>query len=297
MYAIGLCVDEQYLLPSLVTLGALAETLSPADRRDAAVRILTLDLTRQHAATMAAYVARIGFGSFALRWARPSSRALMVDDDYITETAYLRFQFTQRFLDRPYLIYVDADTLPVDDITGPLEDLGAGRLGLVADEFNSAIGQRTALPGLAEDRPDLLGRPYYNSGMWWTSAELLATIRAGVETALLTGRRYLFHNDQDALNLWLLDHSHVQPVPGRYNTYELSRFLARSDWTRRRTTRNPHPTDTALLHFVGRAKPWLTTTPPTEHVRLYRRALTRTTRELRRLGDHSVDAQAFGRRS
>ncbi|GII78433.1 hypothetical protein Sru01_34150 [Sphaerisporangium rufum] len=291
MYAFGLCVDEQYLLPSLVTLGSLAETISAAERRSAAVRVLTLDLTRQHAATMAAFVDRIGFGSFGLRWARPSRRALKVDDDYITETAYLRFKFTRRFLDRPYLIYVDADTLPVDDITGPLADLGTDRLGLVADEFNSTIGQRTALPGLAQDRPDLAGRPYYNSGMWWTSADLLDTIRAGVEVALATGRRYLYHNDQDALNLWLLDHPHVQPVPGRYNTYELSRFLARSDWTRRHTTRDPHPTDPALLHFVGSAKPWLTTTPSTEHVRLYRTALARTSRELRRLGDLGIDAQ------
>lgn len=29
MYAFGLCVDERYLLPSLVTLSSLADSLTP----------------------------------------------------------------------------------------------------------------------------------------------------------------------------------------------------------------------------------------------------------------------------
>ncbi len=297
MYAFGFCVDESYLLPSLVALGSLADTLSPRDRRGSAVRVLTLDLTRQHAATMADFVCAIGFGSFDLQWARPLSAALMVDDAYITETSYLRFQFGRRFLDRPYLIYVDADTLALDDITRPLEELGPGRLGLVADEFNPAIGHCRALPGLSADRPDLVGRPYFNAGMWWTSTDLLPEIRAGAEQALRSGRRYIFHNDQDALNLWLLDEDRVQPVPGRYNSYELGRFLSRSAWTHRFTGRNPYPSDAALLHFVGSAKPWLTTTPPTEHVRLYRTALSRTIRQVRRLGDLGVEVARCERRA
>ncbi len=296
MFAFGFCVDEQYLLPTLVAMESLAATLPPAARREAAVRVLTLDLTRQHVATMADLAARIGFGSFDLAWVRPMRQALLVDDDYITVTAYLRFQFTPEFVGRPYLIYVDADTLAVDDITPPLHTLGKHRLGLVADEFIPAVGRGLALPGLTADQPDLAGRPYYNSGMWWAPVELLATVRAGVGRVLTTQRRYIFHNDQDALNLWLLNSDAAHPVPRRFNTYELARFLDRSNWTRRYTTRTPHPADLALLHFVGREKPWLPTCPPTEHTRLYRAHLTATMRTLGRLGDLTLDAPRWGRR-
>ncbi|WP_328913176.1 MULTISPECIES: glycosyltransferase family 8 protein [unclassified Streptomyces] len=294
MYAFGLCVDERYLLPSLVTLSSLADSLTPAARREAAVRVLTLDLTPQHATTMADLVRRAGFGSFDLRWARPMRTALMADDDYITVTAYLRFNFTTVFVDRPYLIYIDADTLALDDMSLPLGRLRGNQLGLVADEFNPAIGQCKALPGLADDRPDLHGRPYFNSGVWWLPTTMLAPVRAGVRHALRSGGKYIFHNDQDALNLWLLDQDDVvQPVPGRFNRFELARFLERSNWTRRYTTRSPHATDTALLHFVGSAKPWLPNCPTTAEVSLYRSQLWRTLGHLDRLGDLSLHAPPF----
>ncbi len=290
MYTFGLCVDERYLLPSLVTISSLAGTLSPAARRAAAVRVLTPDLSRQHAATMADLVRRLGFGSFDLQWVRPMAGALMVDDDYITVTAYLRFHFTADFVTRPYLIYLDADTIVVDDISAPLHNLDDCRLGLVADEFNPAIGHCRALPGLAEDRPHLRGRAYFNTGAWWASVGMLRHVRAGVQRALRLGRGYIFHNDQDALNLWLLTEDVVQPVPGRFNRYELARFLERSDWTRRYTNRSAYASDAALLHFVGSAKPWLPTCPVTEDVRLYRSHLRRTLRHVHRLGDLSIDA-------
>jgi lipopolysaccharide biosynthesis glycosyltransferase len=293
MFAFGLCVDERYLLPSMVTLESLAGTLPPAVRRDAAVRVLTLDLTRQHAETMADLARRLGFGSFDLRWARPMESALVPDNEYITVTAYLRFQFTPQFVGRPYLIYVDADTLAVDDISPPLHDLDGHRLGLVVDEFNPWVGRGHALPGLAQDRPDLVGRPYFNSGMWWAPVGLLGAVLIGVQRVLLTQSRYIFHNDQCALNLWLLSTGAARPVPGRYNNYELARFLDRGDWTRRYTHRSPHATDAALIHFVGSAKPWLPSCPPTEHTRLYRDHLRRCLRTLRRLGDLSIDTAAW----
>lgn len=296
MLAFGLCVDERYFLPSLVTLTSLAESLTPASRKEAAVRVLSLDLAPQHAATMAEIARRLGFGSFDLRWARPMPSAVMADDDYITETAYLRFGFTPAFVDRPYLIYVDADTLALDDLTPPLNLLLDDQLGLVADEFNPAIGRCKALPGLAEDRPDLVGRRYFNSGLWWLPTHLLPRVRAGVLGALREGRKYVFHNDQDALNLWLLDEPVVCPVPHRYNSFELARFLERGDWVRRYTAREPDPTDAALVHFVGSAKPWQPSCPPTALVRLYRTQLHQTLRQLDRLGDQSLTAPGFRRR-
>jgi lipopolysaccharide biosynthesis glycosyltransferase len=289
MYAFGLCVDERYLLPSLVTINSLADTVSAAARRAAAIRVLTPDLSRNHAATLADLVRRLGFGSFDLRWARPMNGALMADNNYITVTTYLRFGFTPGFVARPYLIYLDVDTIVADDIAVPLDDLNGHRLGLVADEFNPAIGRGGALPGLADDRPDLQGRAYFNTGVWWASVGLLDQVRAGVRRALSVGRRYIFHNDQDALNLWLLTEDVVQPIAGRFNRYELARFLERSDWTRRYTTRPPHATDAALLHFVGSAKPWQPTCPTTDHVRLYRSHQRRALRHVHRLGDLSID--------
>ena len=295
MFAFGLCIDEQYFLPSLVTLTSLADTLTPAARKEAAVRVLSLDLTPQRAVTMAELIRRLGFGSFDLRWARPMPSAVMADDDYITETAYLRFGFTPTFVDRPYLIYVDADTLALDDLFPPLNLLDGNQLGMVADEFNPAIGHCKALPGLAEDRPDLVGRRYFNSGMWWLPTALLPRVHAGVLRALRMGGKYVFHNDQDALNLWLLDEPVVCPVPRGYNSFELARFLERGDWVRRYTSRESDPTDAALVHFVGSAKPWLPSCPPTALVRQYRAQLRHTLRQLDRLGDLSVTAPAFRR--
>ncbi|MFG1877481.1 glycosyltransferase family 8 protein [Sphaerisporangium sp. NPDC049003] len=298
VYAFGLCVNERYLMPALVTLESLARALPTADRRDAAVRVLTLDLTRQHAATMADLAARFGFGSFDLRWARPASMAVMADTAYITVTAWLRFQFTPAFIGRPYFVYVDADTLVVDDISTPLDGLPADQLGLVADEFAPTVGKGQALPGLTRDRPELAGRPYFNGGMWWASTAMLASVRRGVSNALKTGRRYIFHNDQDALNLWLLASGSVHAVPRRFNTFELARFLELSDWPRRYTprARTPNATDAALLHFVGSAKPWLPSTPVTQHVRLYRHHLDATLRQVQQLGDLSFDAPRWRRR-
>lgn len=45
MYAFGLCIDQHYFLPGLATLAGPADSLTPAARRNAAVRVLTLDLT------------------------------------------------------------------------------------------------------------------------------------------------------------------------------------------------------------------------------------------------------------
>ncbi|MEU6145063.1 glycosyltransferase [Streptomyces sp. NPDC047081] len=295
MIAYGFCIDERYVLPALVTIGSLAETLRPVERRQAAIRVLTLDLTRQHAATLGEVVRRAGFGSFRLRWAAPPRGAVMADTDYISVTAYLRFAFTPEFVERPYLIYLDADTLVVDNLAAPFNRLREGQLGLVPDEFNPCIGYRgQALPGLADDRPELRGLPYFNAGMWWTTPSALHTIREGVCSALRTGKRYIFHNDQDALNLWAASTAGVvTAVDAPYNRFELARFLECSDWPRRYTSRAAYPTDTAVLHFVGSAKPWLPGCPPTDDVRLYRTALDRTLRMVDRLGDHSISAPRF----
>lgn len=292
MYAFGLCVDERYLLPSLVTINSLADTLDPRARRDVALRVLTLDLTRPHVDTMADLARRVGFGSFDLRWCRPSRGSCIVEGSYITITTYLRFRFAPAFVQRPYLIYLDADVLALDDVSAPLAELADDRLGVVRDEFNTAVGESPALPGLVDRWPALHGRTYYNAGVLWTPTLLLSSIHLGVERALTHGRKYIHHNDQDALNLWLLASATAQAMPARFNRFEVGRFLERGDWVRRVVRRPLHSADAALLHFVGPLKPWLAWCPVTEGVRLYRSHLRDTRRRIRRLGDLSIDVAA-----
>lgn len=302
VYAVGMCVDERYLLPALVTIGSLADALSPAARRETALRVLALDISRGHAETMAAYARDAGFGSFDLRWGRPPQPSALAEASYITVTTYLRFSFTLRFLARPYLVYLDADVLVLGDLSAPLADIarsGAHAVGMVADEFNPHVGTGTALPGLAERRPELRGRPYYNAGALWTHTGMLAAMRTGVVEALRHGWRHIHHNDQDALNLWLLRSApavaRVLPVPGRYNRFELGRFLERSDWVRRVVARPAHSGDAEMIHFVGPIKPWMPSCPGTADVLLYRDCLALTTRRLRRLGDLGISLPAASR--
>jgi lipopolysaccharide biosynthesis glycosyltransferase len=288
VYAIGMCIDERYLLPALVTIGSLAETLEPRSRGEAALRVLTLDLTRPHAESLAAYAKRAGFGSFDLRWARPSHASVMAEDSYITATTYLRFRFTRGFVQRPYLVYLDADTLVLADPCAPLEHLAEGSLGAVPDEFNPSVGVGTALPGLAEYRPGWRGRPYFNAGVLWASVGTLAVMRAGVERALVRGRRFIHHNDQDALNLWLLGGGAATALPAGFNRFEVGRFLERGDWVRRVVARPLHSRGASLIHYVGPVKPWMPDCPGTEDVRLYRGYLADAARRVRRLGELGI---------
>ncbi|MFE3557075.1 glycosyltransferase family 8 protein [Streptomyces sp. NPDC059193] len=285
MYAFGLCIDQNYLTPGLAAITGLADSLAPAARRNAAVRVLTLDLHPAQALLLADLAKRAGFGSFDLRHCPPLRASRMAGASYITVTTYLRFEFTPGFVRRPYLIYVDADVLVRGDLTEPLGTLGPGELGAVRDEFNPAVGQCPALPGAADRWPHLRGRHYYNAGMLWTHTRHMPRIRRGVERALIRGRRHILHNDQDALNLWLLHSGRVRPVAGGFNRFEVGRFLERGNWVRRVVTRPLRPDPAAaLVHFVGPEKPWQASCPVTDDVAEYGAHLARTMRQVRRLG-------------
>ncbi|MFJ7998757.1 glycosyltransferase [Streptomyces sp. NPDC096310] len=113
----------------------------------------------------------------------------------------------------------------------------------------------------------------------------MAVLRAGVRRALSEYREHILHNDQDALNLWLLHHGRVREADPKYNRFEVGRFLERGDWVRRVVTRPlcPDP-DAAVVHFVGPEKPWQPECPATDDVREYRALLGRTMRHVRALG-------------
>jgi lipopolysaccharide biosynthesis glycosyltransferase len=285
LYAFGLCIDQNYLSPGLATITALADSLALSARRGAALRILTLDLAPAHVALLAHLAKRAGFGSFDIARCSPLRASRMKDASYITVTTYLRFEFTETFVRRPYLVYVDADTLVRGDPTAPLHTLRMGEVGAVGDEFNPAVGECPALPGAVDRWPHLRGRPYYNAGLLWTHTADLPHMRRGVARALTQQRKHILHNDQDALNLWLLHHGRVRPVGAEHNRFETCRFLERGDWVRRVVTRPLRPDPAAVVvHFVGPEKPWLAECPPTEDVREYRVLLRRTMRHVRALG-------------
>ncbi|MDJ0461900.1 glycosyltransferase [Streptomyces sp. H27-C3] len=280
-----MCIDQRYLVPGLAAITALADSLTPRARRGVALRVLTLDLIPSQSVLLAHLVRRAGFGSFDLAHRAPLRTARMAEASYISVATYLRFEFTAEFVRRPYLIYVDADTLVRGDLSAPLSDLPPGEVGAVRDEFTPSVGEGHALPGAAERWPHLKGRPYYNAGLLWAHVADLPRVRRGVGHALVRQRRHILHNDQDALNLWLLRTGRVRPVGPGYNRFELGRFLERGNWVRRVVTRSPRPDAAApLVHFVGPEKPWQTTCPRTEEVREYRTLLRRTMRHVRALG-------------
>lgn len=285
MYAFGICIDRHYLTPGLATIASLADSLTPSARKTAALRFLTFDLGTTQVLLLAHLAKRVGFGSFAIAHRSPLRSSRMADAAYITVTTYLRFEFTPVFVRRPYLIYVDADTLVRGDLTAPLGSLNPGEIGAVRDEFNPAVGRCPALPGAAERWPHLKDRPYYNAGLIWAHTADLPGIRRGVEHALTGQRQHILHNDQDALNLWLLHTGRVRAVGAEYNRFEVGRYLQRSDWVRRVVTRPLRSDPSArLIHFVGPEKPWQATCPGTDDVREYRTLLQRTLRHVRALG-------------
>lgn len=288
MYALGMCVDRAYLAPALVVLLSAAEATSTRDRKDIPVRILTSDLSRAEVETLAVVTRRLGFHSFDLRWERPGRNHIIVHGSYISVTTYLRFNFTPEFIGRPYLAYLDADVMIQHDISGPFHDLGDTRIGLVRDTLNHTIGEGPALPGVVARWPTLAGLPYFNAGMMWCPIMMIRALRHRVNLLLIENSPHIFFNDQDALNLWAAHSGQVNAVHACYNSFEIGRFSERGDWIDR-VPRQTLEREPAVIHFVGPEKPWQTTCPTTEAVRLYRSYMRQTIRFIRRAGDRTTE--------
>ena len=284
MYAIGLCLDNNYLLPGLVTLMSAANAIPPRDRKSVAIRVITNDLTRPHGDAIAAFSSALGFGSFDLEWRGLHEKYRVVKGGaYITATTYLRFDFSPEFVRRPHLIYLDCDLLILDDISSPFNYLDGSQLGAVRGEFNSTIGECAALPGLVDDFPAVRGRPYFNAGALWLETSLMPSVKNGVVNILRGHRkRYIRFNDQDAMNLWLIGWGQAVQLPGHLNRFEIGRFLELGEeWTMRTISNGPR--DASVLHFIGQLKPWLRRCPVTPGVRSYRIQLAESRRLLQKL--------------
>jgi lipopolysaccharide biosynthesis glycosyltransferase len=295
MYAIGLCFDENYLLPGLVTIMSVAYSTSACDRKSIAIRIITHDLTKPHADAIAAFSRALGFGSFDLNWRRLDERYeryRTMELAHVTATTYLRFDFSPDFVQRPHLVYLDSDLLVLNDISSPFESVGASQLGAVRDEFNPTLGECTALPGFVDHFPSYYGSPYFNAGALWLDTNFMPTVKNAV-VDVLGGRkrRYIYYNEQDAMNIWLLERGRVMQLPGHLNRFEIGRFLEHSDWPRGVVPDMEGPRHASVLHFMGELKPWLKRCPTTPGVRLYRLQLHEAQRLLRKLGIRTICVQ------
>jgi lipopolysaccharide biosynthesis glycosyltransferase len=292
MYAIGLCFDENYLLPGVVTIMSAAYSIPAGDRKSIAIRIITHDLTRPHADAIATVSRALGFRDFDVKWRRLDQRYEKYRTKelaHITATTYLRFDFDFDFVQRPYLVYLDCDLLVLDDISSPFECLGASQLGVVRDEFSPTVGDCAALPGFVDNFPCYYGSHYFNAGALWLDTNLMPTVKDAVG-AVLAGqkRRYLYYNDQDAMNIWLLERGHGKPLPGHLNRFEIERFLEFTDWPRGVVPEIEGPRRASVLHFMGEFKPWLKACPMTPGVRMYRFQMDEAQRLLRKLGIKTI---------
>lgn len=296
MYAIGLCFDENYLLPGLVTIMSVADSTSACDRKSIAIRIITNDLTKPHADAIAAFSTALGFGSFDLKWRSAEGKYLrshIIDLAHITATTYLKFDFSPDFVQRPYLVYLDSDVLVLDDISSPFNSVGASQLGVVRDELSPTVGECAALPGLVDHFPSFYGRPYFNAGAFWLDTKLMPIIKNGV-LDILGGRkkRFIYYNEQDAMNIWLLEQGGVMQLPGHLNRFEIGRLLELGAWSKGARGPAPKgPRNASVLHFVGQSKPWLKHCPTTPDVRFYCFQLTEAQRLLRKLGIRTICVQ------
>jgi len=285
MHTIAMCVDQNYFLPSMVTLASIADASPPADRAASSVRILTKNLTSAQSTTMATFVRRLGFRSFDVAWRQPTPGHTIVHGSYISTTTYLRFNLTPAMTPDPYVVYVDADVLVLGDVFAPLNDLGDAEIGLVRDPVHPTVGEGPALPGVTARWPDLAGQAYFNAGMFWARTATLPRLRRQIDQIMIDDNRHIYFNDQDALNLWALRNgAAVRPVEDTYNTLELSRFSEDGDWVQPIVRRARPRTSPAVLHFAGTAKPWHRSCPSTDGTRVYRRYLSDVTRQAHRLG-------------
>lgn len=291
MYAVALGIDRNYLLPALVTLSSLAAVTSLSARTDIEVSITSSDLTPAEAHTLHDAIRHLGFGHCQIRPTRALSGIHVPHGSYLTPATYLRFALRQAMIDRPFVLYLDADLLILDELTGGFDHLQPSRtIGVVVDELVQHIGNDEALPGFTDAFPEHAGKPYYNAGAIWLATSDLARLGPGSLRQLRDHAKFIYFNDQDALNLWLLHARCAAPLPDHYNRFELDRLRERSDWLNQAVGPPRSLSGAKIVHFIGSRKPWFGFCPHTPMVRAYLTHLAETRNLVRRLGDLTLDA-------
>jgi lipopolysaccharide biosynthesis glycosyltransferase len=290
MNAIGLCVDSSCFVPALVTLVSFADAHDASVIRHTAIRMLSPDITAGAAETFATISRRLGFESFHYRRVALSDNLQIKHGRYISRATYLRFAFSERFIDRPLFLYLDSDILVTGDMVRPFNALPSNAMGAVRDEINHTVGIGPSLPGFVDQYPFYRGSRYYNAGALWFQTGFYETMASGAKRALKISRHIHF-NDQDALNMWILSSNAAYCLPSYFNRFELGRFFEESDWIKGVIRPERVSEDASAIHFIGPQKPWLRSCPCVPSVRLYLQLLKVARRLIARSRDATLDIQ------
>ncbi len=164
-------------------------------------------------------------------------------------------------------VYLDADTLVLDDLTELLDvDLGGRTIGAVLNEVGGdrswTLGETAVFSHRGAEPPG-----YFNSGVLlidmdrWRAAGM-------TERAIALYRRYGHQfrtHDQDILNI--LCSGAWTPIPEKWN-----KLVEHSVHGRFGAGRLPYLTQhEGIVHFIGEIKPWSSDFPANSLRRLYQR--------------------------
>jgi lipopolysaccharide biosynthesis glycosyltransferase len=195
------------------------------------------------------------------------------------------------------LLYLDTDILALHELSSLWQtDLGGNAIGAVIDSFSSSNAQRIGLASRTHSRSVLQTVEYFNAGVLLIDLEQWRRQQIS-ESAIsfLIDHPQTLLADQDALNIsckgkWKrLDH--------RWNSHD---WLYRPKFGYRKMKPDQRP---AVVHFVGRYKPWLAKSLSVDH-QLYDEFRNRTqfsrsvTERFRDCAVHYwVSLKAFARRN
>jgi len=253
------CATDDRYLPAVTTLmRSLAATQPQPDQ----LRLIILNQTLSR--TAASHVDRLGrqLGLAAdLRTVPPAARVAGPVTHWISDAAYLRLTIADVVTDEPRVLYLDSDTLALQDLTPLLQHpLHGAPLGAVQDAQHPTTGAGLLRHCTSYGVPT--GREYFNSGVL-----LLDLDTCRHNDIFGKARQFLTDHpdkarlwDQDALNTaandqWLRLHR-------RWNTFALSPLAAQPGFTHHAEPtlpladliRDEHRA--AILHYAGPAKPW-----------------------------------------
>ncbi|WP_158647375.1 glycosyltransferase family 8 protein [Actinoplanes sp. ATCC 53533] len=270
-------VDQRYL----VALGALMASIAAAHPGAVSqLRLIVLHhgLGRADRAVIVRWAAELGLAVQVRSVTDVADRYPV--SGWVSAAVYLRLAIPEVLGEEPRVLYLDADTLVVDDLRPLLRHpLGDAALAAVRDPQNPAIGSGIALPGWR--RLGLpYGRDYFNSGVL-----LLDLVACARDDIFGRARRFLTQHpdearlwDQDALNVAAGDR--WVRLDRRWNTFAFSGLSRLPGFVHERDGRRlPVPQlvaeeDTAaVLHFAGPVKPWHDDYPPGPARDRYRRFL------------------------
>lgn len=255
-------VDDQYAGVLQTLMRSIAAVHSG---HAAALRMIVIhsDLSDAPRRQIASLAERIGLG---LDFFQVDSAGDHPVSKWISQAAYLRLAIPEAASGADRALYLDCDTLVLDDLRPLLDaDLGGSPLGAVRDAHNPTVGQGWALPGHAKLGIPA-GRTYFNSGvMLFDLARCAATGLFDRATQFLTDHPdHVLLWDQDALNVAADDDWHrLDPA---WNTFATSPLTELPDFFHHAeaTPLADLLADEAhakILHFAGPDKPWQDTYP------------------------------------